>query len=85
MAYFLVMEATALEGSEPIKMGEFSVMIRKNNSTEYLLGEMYWRPLMNGLTAAELERPPLNKWKTIMKRVPVYLAASEFLKSTPHQ
>jgi len=40
---------------------------------------------MKGFTAAELDRPPLNRWKTIINKVPVCLAASEFLKSTPHQ
>ena len=60
-------------------------MILKNSSTEYLLGEAYWSPLMKGLTAAELERPPLSKWKMIMRRVPVCLAASEFLNATPQK
>ena len=40
---------------------------------------------MKGLTAAGFDKPPLSKWKTIMKRVPVYLAASEFLKATPQK
>lgn len=66
-------------------MFELYVIILKNNSTEYLFGEMYWSALMNGFTAAELERPPLNKWKMIIKRVPVYLAASEFLNATPQK
>ena len=60
-------------------------MILKNSSTEYLLGEIYCNLSMNGLTAAELDSPPLKRWKTIISRVPVYLAASEFLNKTPHQ
>jgi hypothetical protein len=60
-------------------------MILKNNSTEYLLGEAYWRPLMKGFTAAGFESPPLSKWKIIINRVPVCLAASEFLKATPQK